>query len=76
MKIIVSPKWTLSLEDFKKAVKNAFIFLAPVLVVVIPSFTGLVPEDYKYAALVLWALNFVWDLAKKYAGENKYTIKK
>jgi hypothetical protein len=75
MKTVVSPKWSLRIEDVRKAIKNSFVFAAPLLVVVIPSVIGCVPAEWKYAALVLWVLNFIWDLAKKYAGENKYMVK-
>lgn len=67
---IVSQKYKLTIEDIKKIVKNAIIFLAPVLIILLIDLQNGRQIDMAY--LKLWALNIVIDVLKKFIAENKY----
>ena len=62
----VSPAGTVNKQDLVTVGKNALLFLAPVLVVVIPSIMSVIPADYKYAAVVLYILNVLLDILRKF----------
>ena len=62
-----SKRWTLNKQDLLAWGKNALWFLAPTLVVFIPSLVNLIPSDFKYAAIVIYILNRFVDLLRRYA---------
>ena len=70
--VITSQKYQLISEDLKSWAKNALVFAAPALLVLLASFKDIVPADWKYAALFLWALNEAAALLKKWLEQNKY----
>jgi|CXWL01.1.fsa_nt_gi hypothetical protein len=70
---IVSPKFVLVSEDLKKWLGNALVFAAPALLVLIASIVQIVPADFKYGVFVLYVLNLLTDLLRKYVGVNTYT---
>ena len=76
MKTIISPKFSFNREDFKKSLKNALVFGGPAILVLLASFVGAIPEDFKYGAIALYVLNFATDLFKKWLEENKYQVEK
>ena len=61
-----SARFTLNKTDMKEWVKNTLIFAAPVLIVAIPSLINQIPADYKYAAVILYALNIALDILRKF----------
>lgn len=61
-----SQRFTLNTTDLKNWLQNALIFLAPVLIMAIPSLEGAIPTDWKWAAVTLWALNVLLDLLRKF----------
>lgn len=71
-KKVISRKWRLKKEDLLKSGRNALVFAAPALIVLLASFKGIVPQDANWAVLALYALNILTDLLKKLANENKY----
>lgn len=60
----------LSKQDWKAAGKQALIFLGPALVVLLASTVEVVPADAKYGAVVLFLLNRVTDLLRRYLADN------
>lgn len=60
----------LSKQDWKAAGKQALIFLGPALVVLLASTVEVVPQDWKYGAVVLFLLNRVTDLLRRYLADN------
>lgn len=52
-------------------VRSAVIFLTPTLLVLIPSLIGLIPADYKYAALVIYVLNRIVKFLELYVSGKK-----
>lgn len=59
----------LSKADWKAAGKQALIFLGPALLVLIASTVEVIPVDWKYGALVLFLLNRVTDLLRRYLAD-------
>ena len=50
--------------------KNALWFLAPTLLVLIPSIIGALPEEWKYSVILIYLLNRVMDAIRRwYAGK-------
>ena len=64
-----SGKRELSKADWKAAGKQALIFLGPALLVLIASTVEVIPVDWKYGALVLFLLNRVTDLLRRYLAD-------
>lgn len=60
----------LSKQDWKAAGKQALIFLGPALVVLLASTVEVVPADAKYGVLVLFLLNRITDLLRRYLADN------
>ncbi len=72
MKKVVSPKYELIKEDWIAAGKRALIFLAPFLIVVIPVVIEKLPADWAYSAIVLFLLNRLTDLLRRYVSSTTY----
>jgi len=70
--VVISKAFEFKNEDFKKSLYNALVFLAPVLVVAIPALAKQIPAEVAYGSVILYVLNFVTDLLKKFIQENKY----
>lgn len=60
----------LSKADWKAAGKQALIFLGPALIVLLASVVDVVPADAKYGVLVLFLLNRITDLLRRYLADN------
>ena len=61
-----SKQFTLNRNDVVAWGKNALWFLAPTLLVLLPSIIGILPSDWKYTALVIYILNRATDLLKRW----------
>lgn len=69
-----SNRFQLNKEDIRKWGKNALIFLAPTILVFIASLSQLVPQEAWYGAILLYLINILTDLFRKFiAGQ---TVKK
>jgi len=69
-KIMASKRFQLNEADLIAWGKNALWFLAPTLLVLIPSIVGVIPTDWKYAAIAIYLLNRVTDMIRRwYAGK-------
>lgn len=66
-----SGKGELSKADWKAAGKQALIFLGPALLVLMASVVEVVPSNWKYGVVVLFMLNRVTDLLRRYLADNK-----
>lgn len=62
----MSKRFALNVEDVKKVLKNALIFAAPALIVLVASFKDIVPQDANWAIIALWGLNTLTDLLRKF----------
>jgi membrane protein YdbS with pleckstrin-like domain len=62
----MSSKFSLNGVDLARVLKNALIFLAPALIVLIASFQNIVPKDASWAVVALFVLNVVTDLIRKF----------
>jgi len=62
----MSKQFSLNGVDFQRIFKNAVIFLAPALIVLIASFQDIVPKDASWAVVALFVLNVVTDLIRKF----------
>ena len=71
---VISPKYALVKEDWIASGKRALIFLAPFLIVVIPVIIDKLPTDWAYSAIVLFILNRLTDLLRRYVSETTYKI--
>lgn len=60
----------LSKTDWVLAGKQALIFLGPALLVLIASVVEVVPNDAKYGVIVLFLLNRITDLLRRYLADN------
>lgn len=65
-----SRKGQMSKEDWIAAGKQALLFLGPALLVLIASTVEIIPSDWKYGALTLFALNRVYDLLLRFLKDN------
>lgn len=74
MKKIVSPEMGLIKQDWIAAGKRALIFLAPFLIVVIPVIIEKLPADWAYSAIVLFILNRLTDLLRRYVVSTTYKV--
>ena len=72
MKKVTSPEMALIKEDWIAAGKRALIFLAPFLLVVIPVVIEKLPADWAYSAIVLYILNRLTDLLRRYVSATTY----
>jgi hypothetical protein len=69
---MVSKSFQLINKDWEKWAYNASIFFVPVALVFVGELVKIVPQDWQYGALVLYILNVVTDLIKKWASTNSY----
>ncbi len=63
---MVSPRFTLLKTDIKAWLKNTLVFLAPALLVLIASAIKELPADAKYGVVVLYVLNVLMDILRKF----------
>lgn len=68
---IHSEKYSLDKRDVEVWAKNALIFLGPALLVLLGSVIEAIPQDWKYGAVALYALNIVTDLLRKFLAGGK-----
>jgi len=61
-----SKRFTLNKADLIAWSKNALWFLTPTLLVLIPSIVGVIPSDWKYAAIAIYLLNRVMDMLRRW----------
>lgn len=61
-----STQWSWNALDTKAWLLNALWFLAPSLLVLIPSIIGAIPADYKYSVVVLYILNRAMDALRRW----------
>ena len=71
---VVSPKMALVKEDWIASGKRALIFLAPFLIVIIPVVIEKLPTEWAYSAIILFILNRLTDLLRRYVSETTYKI--
>lgn len=62
----MSPKFSLNSKDINNWKENALKFLVPFLLVFIPAVIQVIPTEWKYGALVLYVLNVLYDLLRKF----------
>ncbi len=72
MALIRSPKFALISYDWKKWLYNAAIFMIPVAIFFLGELIKIVPQDWQYGALALYALNLIIDILRKWVGSNTY----
>ena len=70
--MITSPKFGLIKEDWIAASKRAMIFLAPFILAIIPVVIGKLPPDWAYSAVVLFLLNRLTDIIRRYFVSTTY----
>jgi len=73
----MSEKYTLNGVDFKKILNNALVFLAPLILIYLGSvisnmndgfsLADFVPDNIVIGAMVLYVLNTMTDILKKYS---------
>lgn len=71
-KTVTSPKWQLVPEDYKKFVRDMFIFSIPALIVFLTVIQQGGTVDEAGVALYTWALSQAINLLQKWAGEKTY----
>lgn len=79
---IVSKKFQLRSQDVGKALSNAKMFSAPLIVIYLAfavanvqdgvAVADFVPSNAVLTAGALYILNFLLDISRKWAGENRY----
>lgn len=62
----MSRQFSLNGADLKRVFKNAVIFLAPALIVLLCSFQNIVPKDANWAVVALFVLNVLMDALRKF----------
>ncbi len=62
----MTKRFSLNKADLIKWSKNALIFAGPAILVLLASFTKIIPSDWQYGALVLYIINLFADLLRKY----------
>ena len=62
----VSPSGKINYADLVAFLKNALVFLAPTLLVLIPSIIGVLPADWKYSVILIYVLNRATDLIRRF----------
>lgn len=74
----MSEKYTLNKVDFKRVLNNSLVFLAPLLLIYLGSvvssidnggfaLTDFIPDNIVIGAMVLYVLNTMMDVLKKYS---------
>ena len=67
---MASKRFELNKKDAIEWAKNALWFLAPTLIVLLPSIMEIIPADWKYAAIAIYILNRLTDILRRwYAGK-------
>lgn len=74
-KVVISERFQIKSDDLKKFIRNQVIFFAPVIFVALASLKDLVPAEWEWAAITLWALNALIDLFRKWINKNTYLVK-
>lgn len=74
-RVVISERFHIDWEDLKKFFKNQAIFFSPVILVALAALKDLVPVEWQYAALCLWAINGLIDLFRKWVNKNTYLVK-
>lgn len=82
----MSTKFSLSAQDIRNWLKNLLIFVAPVLLIYVLAVTGIitghngvvalsdfVPNGVTVGAMVLYVLNAVIDILRKFSGTSTST---
>lgn len=59
-------------QDWQKWIKNSLIFAGPALIVLVASIIEVIPQEGIWGAIVLYLLNVITDLLKKFLSQNKY----
>ncbi len=72
--MIVSEKFDMVAQDWGKVAKNALIFAGPALLVLIASFVNVLPKEGVWVPVVLYLLNVLVDILKKFLAENTYKL--
>lgn len=72
MALVKSERFSLNAYDIRKWLYNTCIFLVPVALVLLAEIVKVIPVDWKYGVYVLYGLNVITDLIKKWASENTY----
>lgn len=67
----MSEKFTLQSNDWKQWTRNLALFAVPLLLVVAPSVIEMIPQDVAWGATVLYLLNALIDLGKKWIADNR-----
>ena len=70
--MIVSEKFDMLSQDWGKVGKNALIFAGPALLVLIASFVDVLPKEGVWVPVVLYLLNVLMDILKKFLAESVY----
>jgi len=70
--IIISLARQIKKEDISRWLKNALIFSAPALLVLLADVRELIPDNAAYGALLLAVYGMAIDLFKKWINENRY----
>ena len=66
-----SSRFSLNKSDLIGFGKRTLQTLAPYLIALIPVVIAHVPPDYKYAVIIVWVLNRVYDLLRRYVSGTK-----
>lgn len=67
----VSPQGQINKKDLQTWLRNGLIFAGPALIVLLASATSIVPVNWRYGAIALYAINFATDLIRKFLDGNK-----
>ena len=64
----MSKRFTLNVEDLKRVAKNALIFAAPALLLLLADLVKALPEwvSGPWLLVALWVVNWVTDLIRKF----------
>lgn len=71
---VLSGRFEVINQDWKKIAFNALVFAGPALLVLISSVTGVLPKEWMLAPVVLYLLNILTDLLRKFLAENTYRV--
>jgi len=63
-----SKRFTLNSEDFKRSLRNAFVFAAPALLLLLADVIKALPEwiNGPWLLVALWVVNWITDLLRKF----------
>ena len=70
--MIISRRFDMRKQDWEKVLKSALIFAGPALLVLIASVVNVLPKEWALAPIVLYLLNVLTDILRKYLAENTY----